>query len=418
MKEKTKLFIIGSYVSFFILLLITGALMFGLKNDTITAIAKNVCSWAPTITLFILFPRILPGLRRRDFVRSLFRATISVKNILFITTLQILLFVGSILLYSHFENIEIKELICFSWPTFAGAFLNCITSGATGEEAGWRGYLQPIMVKKYGVIQGSLRVGVIWAFWHTPLWFISGEYVGAELVRYICIFIVFIISTAVIIGIIYEKNENILVAVIIHFFVNFTLAFIKSNLLGILFYIMLFYFFIAIGYCVKRKNEIEVSSAEQEELTFSRVNLEDLDEFMKAKIDAFSDDVKQYGFGPTGYDDYEKEKENIANYPVYKMVLNGKIIGGMTCCDQGDGMFWLGGIYIDSKHQNMGIGVKAITFLEKEFPQAKCWRLDTPYKNYRNHHFYEKMGYKKIGETEPKADKDGFYLFVYEKVMQ
>lgn len=162
----------------------------------------------------------------------------------------------------------------------------------------------------------------------------------------------------------------------------------------------------------------EVSSAEQEELTFSRVNLEDLDEFMKAKIDAFSDDVKQYGFGPTGYDDYEKEKENIVNYPVYKMVLNGKIIGGMTCCDQGDGMFWLGGIYIDSKHQNMGIGAKAITFLEKEFPQAKCWRLDTPYKNYRNHHFYEKMGYKKIGETEPKADKDGFYLFVYEKVMQ
>lgn len=43
------------------------------------------------------------------------------------------------------------------------------------------------------------------------------------------------------------------------------------------------------------------------------------------------------------------------------------------------------------------------------------WRLHTPYKNYRNHHFYEKMGYKKIGETVPKVDKVGFYLFEYEK---
>lgn len=42
-------------------------------------------------------------------------------------------------------------------------------------------------------------------------------------------------------------------------------------------------------------------------------------------------------------------------------------------------------------------------------------RLHTPYKNFRNHHFYEKMGYKKIGETQPKEDKNGFYLFEYEK---
>lgn len=161
----------------------------------------------------------------------------------------------------------------------------------------------------------------------------------------------------------------------------------------------------------------EVGDVAQNNLSFCKVTLEDIEAFMKAKIDAFSEDVRNYGFGPTGYDDYEKEKENIANYPTYKIVLNDEIIGGMTCCDQGDGNFWLGGIYIDSKHQNMGIGAKAIAFLEQEFPYAKRWSLDTPYKNYRNHHFYEKMGYRKVGETEPKVDKGGFYLFVYEKEM-
>jgi len=148
-----------------------------------------------------------------------------------------------------------------------------------------------------------------------------------------------------------------------------------------------------------------------------RAKIDDVDEYMEAKIDAFSDDIKNYGFGPSGYDNYEKEIKNIRNYPTYKIVLDGYIIGGITCGDIGDGVFWLGGIYISKQHQNLGIGAKAIGFIEKEFPQAKIWRLHTPYKNYRNHHFYEKMGYRKIGETLPKVDKGGFYLFEYEKII-
>ena len=153
---------------------------------------------------------------------------------------------------------------------------------------------------------------------------------------------------------------------------------------------------------------------EEKMLEFIRATVEDLDDYMKAKIDAFSDDLHMYGFGPTGYDDYDKELENIEQYPTYKIVLDGKIIGGLTCCNAGE-YYWLGGIYIAKEYQNRGIGAKAISFLEKEFPDAKCWRLHTPHKNYRNHHFYEKMGYKKIGETEPREEKDGFFLYEYEK---
>lgn len=149
-------------------------------------------------------------------------------------------------------------------------------------------------------------------------------------------------------------------------------------------------------------------------LEFKKASVDDIEEYMKAKIEAFADDVETYGFGPTGYDDYEKEIENIKNYPTYEIVLDGKIIGGITCCNAGE-FYWLGGIYIIPEYQNCGIGAKAIAFIESEFPDAKCWRLHTPHKNYRNHHFYEKMGYKKIGETEPKLDRGGFFLYEYEK---
>lgn len=36
-------------------------------------------------------------------------------------------------------------------------------------------------------------------------------------------------------------------------------------------------------------------------LEFKRATAEDLEDYMKAKIDAFSDDLCTYGFGPTGY---------------------------------------------------------------------------------------------------------------------
>lgn len=60
-------FVIGTYVLFVILLLITKLLMDGLQNDVITAIAKNICSWAPTIIIIIFLPKLLPNKKRFFF---------------------------------------------------------------------------------------------------------------------------------------------------------------------------------------------------------------------------------------------------------------------------------------------------------------------------------------------------------------
>ena len=46
--------------------------------------------------------------------------------------------------------------------------------GGGQEEIGWRGYILPFLEKKYGLILGSLILGIIWSIWHIPLWFIPG----------------------------------------------------------------------------------------------------------------------------------------------------------------------------------------------------------------------------------------------------
>jgi CAAX protease family protein len=42
------------------------------------------------------------------------------------------------------------------------------------EEIGWRGLLQPELEKNVSHLTATLVVGIIWALWHLPLWFISG----------------------------------------------------------------------------------------------------------------------------------------------------------------------------------------------------------------------------------------------------
>lgn len=52
------------------------------------------------------------------------------------------------------------------------------------EEAGWMYILQPELDKKYGYILSSLFVGVLWIFWHLPLFFIPGTNHGDGLINF------------------------------------------------------------------------------------------------------------------------------------------------------------------------------------------------------------------------------------------
>lgn len=92
-----------------------------------------------------------------------------------------------------------------------------VTAGT--EEIGWRGYLLPSMLQKKTPWQASVRIGIIWALWHTPIIVYVFYAQGLPLLQIILSFIGFIAGTiamATIHTYYYLKTKNILFNLFIH----------------------------------------------------------------------------------------------------------------------------------------------------------------------------------------------------------
>lgn len=133
--------------------------------------------------------------------------------------------------------------------------------------------------------------------------------------------------------------------------------------------------------------------------------LEDVEKLTEIQTRTFDDDnkLKPPGCsmeGPPGYDSVDWNARWIAKTPYYKILFDGQIVGGIIVFDMGKGHYELGRMYVDPDFQNRGIGQWAVGLVFDDFPEAEKWTLGTPSWAIRNRHFYEKMGFIRVGETE------------------
>lgn len=89
------------------------------------------------------------------------------------------------------------------------------------EESGWMYVLQPRLDKKYGFVFSSIFIGVIWVFWHIPLFFIPGTNHGDGLIHF-WMFNVQVMSLSFFRGAIYKISGKgyVFVCVLFHAMFN------------------------------------------------------------------------------------------------------------------------------------------------------------------------------------------------------
>jgi uncharacterized protein len=80
----------------------------------------------------------------------------------------------AILMYAAWHGVLDTLHFGESWTTLPAHFVYLLlVGGPLGEEPGWRGFALPRLQVLFGPVLASIVLGVLWAVWHLPLWWIG-----------------------------------------------------------------------------------------------------------------------------------------------------------------------------------------------------------------------------------------------------
>lgn len=127
----------------------------------------------------------------------------------------------------------VHRLVMGAWPAFGdtplplmlGAIL-VSTWVQAGEEVGWRGYAFPHLATHLGLGGASVVLGVIWALWHLPLFFLHGS--GSDGQSF-PIYLLHVTALSVAMSWLYWKTEgSLLLVMLMHASVNNTTGIVPA----------------------------------------------------------------------------------------------------------------------------------------------------------------------------------------------
>ncbi len=136
---------------------------------------------------------------------------------------------------------------------------------------------------------------------------------------------------------------------------------------------------------------------------------------VRMSIGAFETDVTVGGAKgdcPPGFDSVEWHKQMAQEGHLYAAMIGKDLVGAaIVFPDEKAKSVYVGRIFIDSKYHRKGYGTRLMDCIEKLFPWASEFNLDTPCWNKRTNAFYQGLGYRLI-------KVDGGFHFYQKKVSQ
>lgn len=153
------------------------------------------------------------------------------------------------------------------------------------------------------------------------------------------------------------------------------------------------------------------------EILFKKATLQDAEELLVIQEKAFEEALELYKDFDTNpkFEKIERISFKISNHYYYKIIGDGMIIGGIHAYKKDDYHYCINRVFIHPNFENLGIGKKAMEFIESEFNDTRIFTLETPHKSFKNHYFYEKLGYKRTNEIE--EINENLKLIYYEKTI-
>lgn len=152
-------------------------------------------------------------------------------------------------------------------------------------------------------------------------------------------------------------------------------------------------------------------------LTYEPIEERDIPTLTPIMKRAFDEDSQMYmgkDGGPDGYDD-GCFLRNYALHPdatARKILLDDQPVGAyILWLNQSSRCHMLGNIFVDPHVGSRGIGAATWAHIEREYPDARLWRTETPLFARRNLHFYvNKCGFHVVRIEDPRDLENGSYI--------
>ncbi len=183
---------------------------------------------APSLVALWLTARTgVPG-ERKILLGKVLKWDVHVKWYLFAAGFMVLIKVFVALLH---------KIITGEWPQFGQqtwyimlAAILVSTWVQAGEEIGWRGFALPRMSAKYGLAASALLLGIVWAFWHLPLFYVQGaDTYGQSFPLYL----MQVSGISVALGWLYWRTKgSLLLVMLMHAAINNTKGIVSSAVEG------------------------------------------------------------------------------------------------------------------------------------------------------------------------------------------
>lgn len=128
-------------------------------------------------------------------------------------------------------------------------------------------------------------------------------------------------------------------------------------------------------------------------LEFVKASDTDAEKLVEVQDKSFYADYVKYGVCPGYGRTTESMAASINRNTMFKIIADGILVGNVCAHENGNGTCHLDCLCVVPEYENRGIGKSALFFIEKYFPQASEWSLETPADKTRNICFYQNSGY-------------------------
>ena len=140
-----------------------------------------------------------------------------------------------------------------------------------------------------------------------------------------------------------------------------------------------------------------------------KADADQIEKIVDMSVRAFETDVNVGGAEgdcPPGFDSVEWHEQMAREGHLYQAMMGKDLVGAAIIFqDEINNSVYIGRIFIDSIYHRKGYGIRLMECIEKEFPCAAEFDLDTPCWNERTNAFYKRLGYRIVKE------EDGFVFY-------